>query len=159
MADAFKQINFNAQFAQFYDKLSDSLLLTIEFCAHELSKRRPEKMLDETALAELKEEAHAFYESILVANISPDIRRFLLDHVYQLIDAIDSYLIMGAVPLQWALDSTIGSFLTNQNTAKQVQKSDIAAKFWAIMNRVATLLNIAKSALELGEGAAKLIGE
>jgi len=159
LAEALKKINFNSNFADFYDKLSDSLLLTIEFCAHELSKRRPEKVLDQASLDEIKEQVHSFYDSILAADIPADIRRFLLDHTYELIDAIDSYIITGAIPLQRALDSTIGSFLTDQETAKQIKNEEISKRFWEIMNKVAIVLNISKSALELGEGAAKLIGK
>lgn len=159
LAEAFKQVSFNAQFAQFHDRLSDSLLINIEFCAHELAKRRPEKMIDDTQLGELKQQAYELYEELLKAELPPELRRYLLDHLYEIIESIDCYLVTGACPLQRAVDGVIGTFVTKQNVVRQTQGTDLGQKFWNVMNKTALILDISKTALELGEGAAKILAK
>jgi hypothetical protein len=158
MTSAFKKINFESPFASFYDRLSDSLLVTIKFCAHELSKRRPEKIVDEAQLGELKQQVYDLYTEVLKTDLPTDIRRYLLDHLYEIIDAIDCYMVTGACPIQRAVDGVIGSFVTDGNTVRQTLDKEVGKKFWSTMNKAAILLSISKTALELGEGAAKLLG-
>ncbi len=43
LTKAFRCVNFNANFYDFSQRLPDSLLISIRFCAHELDKRAPEK--------------------------------------------------------------------------------------------------------------------
>jgi hypothetical protein len=159
LAEAFTTVNFKAQFAQFSDKLTDSLLINIRFCSHELAKRKPEKILDEKALAEIKETVHKLYDEVLAARLDADLTRYMLDHLYMIIEAIDDFAITGALGVRTALDAVAGTVLTSTTLAKRTKSSPFGERFWAVVGRIGMLLDLAKTALELGEGLGKVLPE
>jgi hypothetical protein len=155
LAKAFTQISFNAGFNEFVSRLTDSLLINIEFCSHELSKRCPEKMVDDEELKELKESAYGLYQEIQQGTLPPDLSRYLLDHTYLIIDAIDNYTLTGARGLRTALDAAVGAVITDHAVARRAKESAFGERFWAVIGKTAVVLELAKTALELGEGVMK----
>lgn len=157
LSQAFQNVNFQTQFAQFSDKLSDSLLINIRYCAHELSKRRPEKVLNEKDLSELKEDAYSLYKDVVAAKLDPQISRYMLDHLYMIIEAIDDYLINGSIGITIALDTIVGTIVTSTKIAKAARESPFGDKLWAIVGKTALVLELARTATELGESIFKLL--
>src|SRR5207253_849608 len=88
ISSAFRVIGFSASFNDFVGRLSDSLLTTISFCAHELDKRIPEKDVAPEGLKEVRDSAWALYEEILKSDLPPNLARYLLDYLYLVIEAI-----------------------------------------------------------------------
>lgn len=154
---AFQSINFQTQFAQYSDKLSDSLLINIRFCAHELGKRRPEKIIAEKDLNDLKEAAYAVYKDVVAAKLDPQLARYLLDHLYMIIEAIDDYMITGSTGLKSALDTIVGTIATSNKVATEAKDSPFGNKFWAVVGKTAVIMELAKTAMELGEGLFKML--
>lgn len=147
---AFQHINFHANFAEFSSKLSDSLLINIRFCAHELDKRMPEKDISDADLASLRDEANKLFDSILAADLPQELSRYLLDHIYQIVEAIDDYVISGSPMLEAVLNQAIGTVATARPLATQVKDSTFGENFWKLIGRVSLILSISKSAAELG---------
>lgn len=159
LAEAFSYVNFKGQFASYSDKLTDSLLVNIRFCSHELAKRKPEKVPDEKALQEIRDLVHKLYEDVLSANLQPELARYILDHLYMIIEAIDDFSITGTLALRTSLDAIAGTVLTSTKLAKETKASAFGERFWGVVGRIGLLLDLAKSALELGEGLGKLLPE
>jgi hypothetical protein len=157
LSQAFQNINFQAQFAHYADRLSDSLLINIRFCAYELGKRRPEKMLAEKDLNDLKEAAYAVYQEVLAATLDPQLARYLLDHLYMIIEAIDDYMITGSTGLKSALDTIVGTIATSNKMATESRESAFGNKFWAVVGKTAVIMELAKTAMELGDGLFKML--
>ena len=155
LIQALYHINFRAQFNDFSSRLTDSLLMNIRFCAHELGRRRPEKTIDPSEIEELKNDAYTLYESLKTSDIPADLRRYLLDHLYTVIDAIDNYLITGTPGLEIALDSAIGSAYTNYALVMKTKNSDEGKQFWNVFGKLAVAIQFTKNTAELGE---KIIG-
>ena len=154
---AFRAVNFNATFGNFSNHLSDSLLNNIAFCAHELEKRTPEKDISKEQLDEIRQSAWSLYEEILKSDLPPNLCGYLLDYLYRIIEAIDDYEITGAAGLERSLNEVIGSIVTDTETAKQTNESSFGKQFWWVVTRVAVLLKIGKTALEIEEGVRKLL--
>ena len=159
LCNSFKQINFSAKFNAFSSTLSDSLLINIQFCAHELGKRKPEKVIEEAQLQELKDEASKLYDQILESDLDSEISEYLADLTYRFVDAIDNYLITGSLGIQRALDSAVGTVITTNKIATSSKETSEGKAFWNIAGKTAILLNLAKTVMELGEGIGTFIGE
>ncbi len=137
--------------------MSDSLLNNIAFCAHELEKRRPEKDIAKEQLDEIRQSAWSLYEEILKSGLPPNLCHYLLDYLYRIIEAIDDYEITGAAGLERSLNEVIGSVATHTTIAKQADESSFGKQFWGVIAKVAVLLKVGKTALELEEGVRKLL--
>jgi len=157
LSTALRVINFNAQFNDFSQRLSDSLLISIRFCAHELDKRAPEKDVSREELDSLRESAWLLYEQVVKADLPNEISRYLLDYLYLIIEAIDDYDVTGAVGMERALNAVLGTIITDSARAENVRKSQFGEKFWIVVTKVGVVLKLAKTATELAEGVRKLL--
>jgi hypothetical protein len=157
LAAAFRAIHFSTMFSEFGTRLSDSLLTSISFCAHELGRRIPEKDVAQEELNAIRESAWALYEEILKSDLPPHLARYLLDYLYLVIEAIDDFEITGAAGLERSLNAVIGAVATDTATAKQADASPFGERFWGVMTKVGVLLRLGKTALELEEGVRKLL--
>jgi hypothetical protein len=154
---AFRAITFNVTFGQFSNRLSDSMLVNIDFCADALDRRMPEKDISQEELDGIRQSAWSLYEEILKSDLPPNVSRYLLDQLYLIIEAIDDYEITGAAGLERSLNAVIGSVATDRETAKQADTSSVGKQFWGVMTKVALLLKIGKAVFELEEGVRKLL--
>jgi len=157
LAAAFRAIHFSTMFGEFSNRLSDSLLTTISFCAHELSRRMPEKDVAREDLSAIRESAWSLYEEVLKSDLPPHLAQYLLDHLYLIIEAIDDFEITGAAGLERSLNAVIGAVATDTVTAKQADESQFGKRFWGVMTKIGVLLKLGKTALELGEGVGKFL--
>lgn len=156
---AFRHVTFQSNFSEFGSRLSDSLLINIRFCDHELERRHPEKSITEEHLAALRDEANKLLDQILASELPPNLMRYLLDHAYLILEAIEDYPITGAPALERALDQAVGSVVTNRAVAQLAKDSTVGEQFWTFMGRIGLTLSIAKSAKEIGESVTKALLE
>ena len=157
LSAAFQAIRFTGTFGEFSNRLSDSLLINVRFCAHELDKRMPEKDITRPELDGIRESAWLLYQEILKSDLPPYIARYLLDHLYLIIEAIDDYEITGTAGIERSLNAIIGAVVTDAKTAKQANGSPFGERFWGVMTKVGVVLKLGKTALELGEGVWKVL--
>jgi hypothetical protein len=129
----------------------------IRFCADQLDKRVPEKDVSRQELDAIRQSAWSLYEEILKSDLPPNVSRYLLDHLYLMIQAIDDYEITGTAGIEQSFDAVIGAAITNASTAKQASESSVGKRFWSLMAKVGVLLKVGKTALELEEGVRKLL--
>jgi hypothetical protein len=97
------------------------------------------------------------YEEVLKADLPPDLSRYLLDHLYLIIEAIDDYNITGAVEMERALNAVLGTIITDSVRAEKVRRSAFGEKFWGVITKMGVVLKVAKTATELADGVRKLL--
>ncbi len=157
LTQAFTQISFTNAFDNFASHLSDSLLITLEFCSDALSRKCPEKVVSEAELQKLRETACLLYDEVQKSDLEPVLAQYLLEHIYLVIQSVENYIFTGAAGLQYALDTAVGSVVTKNNIARQSQQSVFGERFWALVGKTAVVLELSKTALELGEGIFKML--
>jgi hypothetical protein len=117
----------------------------------------PEKDVAREELKAISESAWALYEEILKSDLPPNLARYLLDYLYLVIEAIDDFEITGAAGLERSLNAVVGTVATDTTTAKQASASPFGERFWGVVTKVAVLLKLGKTALELEEGLRKFL--
>jgi hypothetical protein len=157
LTEAFHFVGFQFPFMEFARRLSKSLLINIQFCAHELEKRLPEKEISSEELEEIREQVWQLYEEVLRSDLPAVLFRYALDHLYLIIEAIDNYLITGTTGIKYGLDAVIGAAFTDTETSKAVAESSIGDKYWKVMGRIATALALGKAAAQLADFAYKAL--
>jgi hypothetical protein len=120
------------------------LLISIRFCAHELDKRAPEKDVSREQLDSLRESAWSLYEEVLKEGLSAELSRYLLDHLYLIIEAIDDYNITGAVGMEQVLNGVLGAIITDSARAEKVRQSVFGERFWGVITKMGVVLKLAK---------------
>ena len=59
--------------------------------------------------------------------------------------------------MERALNSVIGSIITDTSTAQKVRESPVGGKFWQVITKVGVALKLAKTAVELAGGVQKFL--
>jgi hypothetical protein len=153
----FRTVSFNATFKQFANRLSDSLLINIRFCAHALDKCMPEKNIARGDLDAIRASEWSLYENVLKSDLQHHLSRYLHDYLYLMIEPIDDYDITGGAGIERSLKAVIGAVATDTSTAKQAIESSFGERFWGVMTKVGVTLQIAKTAAELAQGVQKFL--
>jgi len=147
---AFKRFNFQNQFNDFASQLSDSLLINIKFCDHELEKRAPEKDVKREDLSEIITLARQLFDAVLAAkDLPPALLQYLLTQLYLIIEAIDDYDITGPGAVQRSVEATVGTIFTQNAVAVEARKTSVGAQLWDLVGKLAFILKVSKGVLEL----------
>jgi hypothetical protein len=59
--------------------------------------------------------------------------------------------------MERALNSVIGSIITDTSTAQKVRESPVGGKFWQVITKVGVALKLDKTAVELAGGVQKFL--
>ena len=157
LANAFRTINFGHGFSQFSRSLSNSLVCNLQLCAQRIDSDYSDYSISQKDLDELREEINELIDRTISAELAPNLKNYLLDHLYQLVESIDDYLITGIVGIEGAIDQIIGSSYTKPKTAKDVRESEMGKKFITVCGKVYTFLSVFDGATNLVEKAYELI--
>ena len=156
LTTAFRSVGFDQSFNDFRARLSKSLLLNIRHCAFELERRAPEKEVAAEDLAEIRGAAAQLYDQIVGLNLPTHLSRFLLDHLWMILEAVDNYQITGAPGLQNSVDAAVGAVTTDPLTAREVGNSAEGKKFWdTVVSRAAVALKMGKDFIQIADIAAR----
>jgi hypothetical protein len=158
LTDAFRIISFQSNFGQFSTRLSESLLVTLRFCAHALDQRLPEKEIAPEQINELRDAVWGLYGEVEASGLAPDLIRYALDHLFLIIQALDNYEIMGGTGVGTALNTVIGAVVTQPEISRKFSQSELGEKFWKTMGRIAVALSLGKTAYELIDAGVKTLG-
>ena len=154
---ALGNMRWNGPLGLFYDQLSESALLALEFVADNLSRHAPEKTLSDDDLHGLREEAWALYERLSSCDIDARTRSYLLKHLLLVIQALDDYPFYGITPLETALNASIGSTFPEQESAIASRQCDEGNAFWRLIGRVAVILKVVQAVLQIGDSTVNLL--
>lgn len=154
---AFRTVSFGHGFNKFSSSLSDSLVCNLELCAQRIDSDYSDYSISQKDLDELREEINELIDKTISAELAPNLKNYLLDHLYLLVESIDDYLITGIVGIEGAIDQIIGSSHTKPQTAKDVRESEMGKKFITICGKVYTFLSVFDGATNLVEQAYELI--
>ncbi len=157
LLEAFKNVNIDQNVNGLRKALSGSLLSSIELCAIELDKHFPEVELDKNALREILSDIVPIFDRLLAADATDPVTRYLLDHIFKIIEAIENYLLTGSPEIQCAIDEIIGTTFTKPEVAKKAAESNEGQDMWKVVGKIAVFLKLGASALTLLERAQKML--
>jgi len=157
--EAFNTLNLSGNIASFHNPISEVTLHGLEFCADLLSRQAPEKELPRDQLSQLDQKVTELIDEILAAEIDPYLKRYMLDKLNLVLQAIQEYKISGIVPLVKAFEATVGSVVVDRDIYEKTKKTKTGSKFWSVMAHVAIVVNIVVGAIQIGDKVVNLLPE
>lgn len=121
----------------------------IEFCAVELSRSRPEPVVEGRQLVELLHHAQELRRECLSDEIALDLRDHLLRYVDEIISAIEEYDIVGIQPLRRSMEAAVGSSVVDRERSKRLDATPVGKKFFQFVYNGLLILNMLHGALQL----------
>lgn len=111
---AFGQQNLEGQWQTFRSHLTDQTISNVAVAATSLEGHIVSRQLSMDDLSTLRQQVDNLANTILEADISEDIRRYLIRQVQRMRAAIDEYWISGGEPIMEVVEATFGHLGTNE---------------------------------------------
>jgi len=156
---SFSNINLTASFKNFMNPIDEAALDGLDFCSDLLSRRKPEKTLDQKELDSIYKDVSVLIDDILDSDTNQYLKQFMLEKLDDVIQAIRNYKIRGAKPIEKAVESTLGSIVTHKGIYEETKKSKNGSRFWKLLARVAIVVNIVAGSIQIGETAINLFSD
>lgn len=113
LSAAFGQQNLDGQWQTFRSHLSPQTISNVAVAASALDGRSSFKHLSSDELSTIRQKVDELDNTVLEADLPPDIRRYLVRQVQRMRAAIDEYWISGGEPLVELVETTFGHLGTN----------------------------------------------
>jgi hypothetical protein len=155
--EAFRANHLAGGFHAFIDKVDDTTLLGIEHCAAILSRRDPDPEIKSEELESLRQQVEDLIKETTEAEIEPDLRKFVLKHLFAIRNAIDEYQIFGSKPLVTAFGEAVAAAYTEPQTAVKASASPQGNKFLKFIAGLSLVLAAGNQGMQLTEGVLKLL--
>jgi hypothetical protein len=133
----------------------------LQFCSDTLSKFSIEQPIDAVVLEEFLDEVDQFYEEVFASEIHWETKYFILDRLDEVRAAIREYRIRGVEGLRECIGKTMGLIYVNPHLLESPDggspKAKAKNKFFDLLSRFSTIMDLGIKALQVGEKAKPLI--
>ncbi|AKG22495.1 hypothetical protein [Calothrix sp. 336/3] len=140
---------WSVQWNTFVTYIKDKgILTTLDSLAEFFYSENPEIFLEDDFLGKLKNEFNLISEKILQSDLSKELKRFLIEHIENLLNAIRRYQVDGTEGLKQAAQSLVSDLVMTEHSLKDVDKKNpiyTCVKAWGL----SLLLYIAPSPYDI----------
>lgn len=155
---AFASFSLDRAWHVFSDKITEATLRALRICAGILSRKYPESSLNFEGLNKLRDEVFEFHAHVVEADLSANLREYILKHLDLIDRAIVESMIMGPCSVEAAIKQTIGEvFLDGAKMYSQCQNSDEGKRLWEMLGRFATMVGVADGVRQLSSLAGRFL--
>jgi hypothetical protein len=157
LARTLRGLGFGVQWGIFVKSFSESVLDSLAFCDDLLSRENPDKRVDTDQLGSLLKDVGSLVDDVVASDIDNTLKQYMLKHLHIVERAIQDYQLLGAGPLEQAVEATIGSVFLHKDVAVEVAKTPLGARLWNILGKLAIITTLVVGVPQLPEAVRKLL--
>jgi len=154
---SFRQMNLQQDINSTLTRIVSESIRGLEYCDHELSKQLPEKVIPETSLKKIYDEICSLLEEVTQTDMDDYLKKFMLDKLDLLRQAIELYDIDGCVPIEKALYEIAGNMVFSRDKLEGKASNEIGKKFKKILLSLYLASQIINTIAQLPESISKVI--
>lgn len=147
---SFSLLNFQIPWKQFIERFDGEVIYGIQVCGDALSRNRPEKVADPKLLEGLLKKIIELLAELEKAELSPETRAFMFEHLLLVKNACEEYQIRGIKPLEAEVERLTGALALSPWVWIQSRDSSFGRKFWAAMGNLALVTTIVVGQIQIG---------
>jgi hypothetical protein len=140
----------NNNVEDFRNRISDAAMDNLDTCASFLRQFRRQPTLSEEQRETIKDEVSNLVADVLDAtDLDPVLRGLLLDHLYEMLWAIDSYTVSGVAPIMSAAERIVGAVFVDYAGDQRLPKTSFGKRFANVASAVLLTLNLISTPLAI----------
>lgn len=128
----------------------------LQLMAHLFESSRPSKLMSSDDALEIRTQTEVLINSVLSGNFPPALKKFLIEKLKAVLDALDTYYISGAEPVLNAVAATIGAAYLNPEYRAAVKTED-GSEFASSLANLANAVTVATAAVQVGISTVPLL--
>jgi hypothetical protein len=124
----------------------DTLLAAMDLCSEQLSLYASDGVRNYEDLITVRDEIKRLIDDVIESDVEDELTQFIVDHLYELLDAIDRYRISGVAPIRTAVSKLVGDLqiriVSEIAVEGSVESRSFGDRMWKVVSRLADLVNI-----------------
>lgn len=140
---AFSSQNLNGQWQTFIQHIDGHTITYLTMSANLLESKSSIKQLNLSEITELRETIRVLVESVINSDAEVSLKKYIVHHLRQILNAIDEYIITGALPILDAVEATIGHAYLDKSYRSYLTKTEMGKEILETLGAVANLVTIA----------------
>lgn len=122
--------NLNQQWSSFVEKVPDTALGDLDFCADLLSKHSFSGEISRDELTWIASEIAGLIEDVIASDLPKSLRLTVLDLLQTIQEGVTAYRVRGPRELRKALATSIGELFLRYPECKETKDAPVLGKFW-----------------------------
>lgn len=148
---SFSVLNFQLQWKHFIERFDGEIIYGIQICADALSRQRPEKVAQPELLQSLLKQVVELLDEVPNAELPPDLRNFIYEHLSLVRNAVEEYKIRGIKPLETEVERLTGVISLSPWLWSRSHQSEVGRRFWKVMGNLAVVTTIVVGQIQIGK--------
>lgn len=157
LQNAFIRNNLNGSWKEFKGQINIHVINYLSMTSDLLSHTKPEGTFSDGSLEKIKTSASALIEEVRLSELPDDVRFFMMKSLYQIVVAVEEYILTGASSISSAVESAFGHGFLNKASVEAASTDSVAKKFWQAMANIALIVSITTGTLQLAPAVKNLL--
>jgi len=133
LAQLFANTTFRVQWSSLSQLLTPQILSGISACSKQLSKFAPEPVISDDDLSKLSQELKELYQAAKDADIDEKLKKFILEYLTSISDAIAEIQIKGAASIEKEMKAALAEVAIDGDLREKIKSSDQGRRFWTFL--------------------------
>lgn len=143
---AFLNQNLNENWHTFMRHIDSHSLNTLSMISALLDQKLETTTIENEKLNLFREKLKKLINETLKSNLSTDFKKFMTHYLNKILNAINDYLISGAMPVMDAIEATLGHAVLNESFKDELKNTDTGKSISQMLADLANTVAIATAA-------------
>lgn len=157
ISKAFLHQNLTGELGTFKQHINSHTLNYLSLAGDMIENHFKIELIEVDKLNDLRNKFNELINELLSSNLDVKLKKYIISHLKDIVEAIDDYNIMGALPILNSVESSIGHAFLNQNYKDFLSKNDMGKKMLELLSATADLVTVATAMPQLSMVVTALI--
>lgn len=157
LENAFVKNDLNGPWKNFKSHINIHVINYLSMTSDLLSHRCPEIEVNQSNLDSILDSARKLIDEVRESDLPPEVKEFMIKHLYKVCLAVEEYAIRGSEALSTAIEAAFGYGVLNRESVEMNKTNGTATKFWQTMTNVALIVSISTGAQQLAPSIVELL--
>jgi hypothetical protein len=154
---AFQKMHLGARIIDTMSNIKQEDIVGLSFCDERLSRKAPEKTLNENDLKKIHEDIMSLIDEVTKGDIDEYLRQYLLDKLDLLRQAVAMYHISGIKPIENAIHNVLGSTAVDSKLKDKFRDSSLSQKVFRFVFGLYITIQCVNNIAQLPESIDKIL--
>ncbi|ENM5795741.1 hypothetical protein V4V47_003779 [Vibrio mimicus] len=151
---AFVSQNLSGKWVTFIQHIDTHCINALSMTAALLENKLETKVIDTEKLDNFRAKVQELIEQTIKSDLTSEFKKFMTHYLQKILNAINDYLISGAMPILDAVEATLGHAVLDPSFKEELKESETGQKIRAMLGDLANIVTVAAGAA----GAAGAVG-
>ncbi|NOH82070.1 hypothetical protein F0231_20335 [Vibrio sp. RE86] len=142
----FTNQNLSSSWKTFIQHIDDHCISTLSMSAALLDNKLETKLIDNETLGDFKERVQELFDETITSSLGTEFKKFITHYLQKIINAINDYLISGALPILDAIHSTLGHAVLDPKFKQDLVETESGNKISNMLGDLANIVTVASAA-------------